>query len=114
MAVTEHNSLAEQVKLFSDAQILVMTHSAAIGNVMFMSPVSTGHLRLHVLLVSVTTALYQAFEDCMPVAAPKPSVAQKASEGFDRPGVLKVNVLEHSVITCYHCYKGKFSAQLQC
>lgn len=34
----EKMSLAEQVKLYRDAQILVMTHGASIANIMFMSP----------------------------------------------------------------------------
>ena len=36
----EHMTLAEQVKLYSQAQVLVMTHGASIGNIIFMSPVS--------------------------------------------------------------------------
>lgn len=40
VAYVEHMTLAEQVKLYSQAQILVMTHGASIGNIIFMSPVS--------------------------------------------------------------------------
>lgn len=40
VATVEKMSLAEQIKLYSEAQILIMTHGASIANIIFMSPVS--------------------------------------------------------------------------
>lgn len=56
----EKMSLAEQVELYSSAQILVMTHGASIANILFMSPVrlqSRPNLFLVTLAMSMTMSM---------------------------------------------------------
>ena len=43
VAQLERLSFKQQAALFAQSQVVIMTHGAALGNVLFMSPVSSSH-----------------------------------------------------------------------
>lgn len=43
VVLAEHLLLKEQVQIVSQSDIVIMNHGAAMGNIMFMAPVSAQH-----------------------------------------------------------------------